>query len=181
MSCVAHRNTKKNHHHVNVQTPDPSVAPAETIISFIRPPKYIMPKPEHICMGKIQLFLLPTLGLHTASTIGLQSNFNEYGYDASENTPIWAYDKCFFNKNGTDPVASPMGIPCKKYNRTSSRKFLLSCRGRSKKLEFGLDVKGVGGSSFSVKLSRLIKCVVGESKDRFLRRISRCDSMSPLV
>lgn len=39
-------------------------------------------------MGKIQLFRRPSFGVHTASTIGLHSSFNEYGYAARENTPI---------------------------------------------------------------------------------------------
>jgi hypothetical protein len=43
-----------------------------------------MPNPDIIWMGRIQLFLLPTFLLHTASTIGLHSSFRLYGYDASE-------------------------------------------------------------------------------------------------
>lgn len=141
--------------------PDPSLAPAETIISLILLPKYIIPNPENICIGMIQLFLLPILGFHTASTIGLHSNFNEYGYTANENTPICPYDRCFFNRNGTDPDANPMGMPCRKYNSTKKRKFLRSCMGRSKKPVFLWGVRGVGGgSSSNVKLSLLIRCAV---------------------
>lgn len=134
----------------------------------------------------IQLFLLPSLGLHTASTIGLHNNFNEYGYDANVKTPICPYERCCFRRKGTDPDAKPMGIPCRKYKSTNSRKFRLSCRGRSKKLEFGFGVRGVGGSLSRLKLSVLMRwavceAAVGESRDRCFRRISRWESMSPLV
>lgn len=179
MSCVAQRKTRKNHHHVNDRTPDPSLAPAATIISLTLPPRYIMPIPEHTWIGIIQLFLLPSLGLHTASTIGLHSSFNEYGYDANVKTPICPYERCCFRRKGTDPDANPMGIPCRKYRSTKSRKFRLSCRGRSKKLEFGFGVMGVcGGSVSSVKLSLLIRWAVceaadGDSRERCFRRISR--------
>lgn len=72
-----------------------------------------------------------------------------------------------------------MGIPCKKYSKTNRRKFLLSCRGRSKKLLFGFGVTGVGGGSSSKeKPSLLIKCAVweagsGDSSEGGFRRISR--------
>lgn len=171
ISCVAHRKTRKNHHHVNTHTPDPSLAPAAIIMSFTRPPRYNIPIPEQTCIGKIQLFLLPNLELQTASTMGLHSSLSEYGYDASEKTPICPYERCCLSRKGTDPEANPIGIPCKKYRSTRSKKFLLSCLGKSKKLEFGFGVMGVwGGSSSRVKLSllrRLAVCeaVVGDSKD----------------
>lgn len=101
---------------------------------------------------------LPNVGLQTASTIGLQSNFSEYGYDANEKTPICPYDKCGFNKNGTDPVARPIGIPCRKYNTTNSKKFRLSVCGRFWKLVVArpgvCGVTGIEGSSSRVKESR---------------------------
>jgi len=42
-------------------------------------PNQIMEKPEMVWMGKIQLFRRPTFGDHTASTMGLQRSFSEYG------------------------------------------------------------------------------------------------------
>jgi len=158
---VAHRKTRKNHHPVKFHTPEPSLFPATTIISLIRLPRYNIPKPEQSCIGKIQLFLRPSTGLHTASTIGLHRSFSEYGYEANEKTPIWLYDRYGFSRKGTDPKASPIGMPCRKYSRTKRRKFLRSCLGRSKKLAFGFGEVGVGGTSSSrLKSSRFIKCAV---------------------
>ena len=44
-----------------------------------------------------------------------------------------SYWPCILHGCHTLPPASPMGTPCKKYRRTSRRKFRLSCSGRSKK------------------------------------------------
>ena len=53
-------------------------------------PSQIMEKPEMVWMGRIQLLRRPTVGDHTASTMGLQRSLREYGYAASEKTPMAA-------------------------------------------------------------------------------------------
>ena len=77
-------------------------------------------------------------------------------------------------------------MPCRKYNRHSSRKFLLSRVGSCEKLV--LTIAGVGGtgtSLSSVKSPLPINCAlaVGESTScpAFFRRISTCAFMSPLA
>src|SRR5205085_5747063 len=106
--------TSRNHQPVNVHAPALPPAPALTIISSIFQPRYIIESPEIACIGTTQLFLLPNLLLHTASTIGLQSNLREYGYIANEKIPICPYDRYCLSKNGTDPDANPIGIPWRK-------------------------------------------------------------------
>ena len=81
-------NTRANHQPVNPHTPAPSFSPAFSIIACALEPSQIIPKPDKVCIGKIQLFLLPTFELQTASTIGLHNSFKLYGYEASEYTPI---------------------------------------------------------------------------------------------
>lgn len=88
MSCVAHMKTSPNHHQVNPQTPEPPSLPAESIILSTLAASQSIPIPLSVCMGRIQLFLLPIFRFHTASTIGLHSSFKLYGYIASEKTPI---------------------------------------------------------------------------------------------
>jgi hypothetical protein len=113
MSWVAHRKTSANHHHVKFQTP-PSVSLASFIIRLMFFPSQIMEKPEMVWIGRIQLLRRPTLGDHTASTIGLHRSFNEYGYAASEKTPMAEYETTFLSRNGTDPCANPIGMPWRK-------------------------------------------------------------------
>lgn len=131
----------------------------------------------------IQLFLLPSRGVHIASTMGLHNSFKEYGYEAKLNTPSALYERCLlFNKNGTDPVANPIGTPCKKYNRTSNPKFLLSCIGSWKKpWLFIIGVRGTGSSNEND--SRVMRFVVTafESRGAFLRRYSTLLFMLPFV
>lgn len=124
MSCVAHKKTSANHHHVKPHIPLPSSCPACSIIPFTFDPSHSIENPEMVWIGKIQLFLLPSLGVQTASTMGLQNSFNEYGYAAREKTPIDEYETTLFNRNGTDPAANPIGMPCRKYSKTSNKKFL---------------------------------------------------------
>jgi hypothetical protein len=126
-------NTRKNHQAVNPHTPAPPSAPAETIIFLTLPPNQIIPIPDSIWIGIIQLFLLPSFGVQTASTMGLHNSFKEYGYDAKLKIPIWPYDICSFKRKGTDPVAKPIGMPCRKYKSTSNVKFFRSCKGNWKK------------------------------------------------
>jgi hypothetical protein len=76
MSCVAQRKTRANHHHVKVHTLlSDSAACDINLLIFL--PSQIIEKPEMVWIGRIQLFLRPTLGDQTASTIGLQSSFSE--------------------------------------------------------------------------------------------------------
>lgn len=59
------------------------------------------------------------------------------------------------SRKGTDPLASPKGIPCKKYKRTSKRKLRRSWDGSSQKPlpEGGCPgVVGVTGSSSTEKV-----------------------------
>ena len=76
MSCVAQRKTKANHHQVKVHTAESDSAALDMILLMFLPSQ-IMEKPEMVWMGRIQLFLRPTLGDHHASTMGLQSSFKE--------------------------------------------------------------------------------------------------------
>ena len=86
-----------------------------------------------------------------------------------------------FSRKGTEPVASPIGTPCRKYNKTSRPKFLLSDMGSSKKP--WLFMVGVFGTwSSKVKDSRAIRLEVttGDSIEAFLRLYSTLLFMLPL-
>lgn len=90
-------------------------------------------------------------------------------------------------RNGTEPIAKPIGTPCRKYNSTSSKKFRLSCTGKS--LNVVPDrpgVRGVGGGSSSKVKSDLFitldECVDVESiEEASFLRISMCECMSPFA
>jgi hypothetical protein len=111
-----------------------------------------MENPEQTWMGRIQLFLRPTKGVHTASTIGLHSSFSEYGYAASENTPIDEYDTTCLSRNGTDPMANPIGMPCRKYSSTKSKKLFWSFRESSiKPFDAPSSWSGTGSSKLKLE------------------------------
>lgn len=157
MSWVAQRNTSANHQKVKFQMPLLPFSPAASINLLTTEPSQSMEKPEMVWMGRIQLFRRPRVGDHTASTIGLQNSFSEYGYAAREKTPMAEYEATLFNKNGTDPMARPMGMPCKKYSNTSSKKFLWSFLDSSMKPAAELSSFSSSGiSSSRLKLDRPI-------------------------
>src|SRR5690606_25120783 len=87
--------------------------------------------------------------------------------------PISLYDMWFLSRNGTDPMARPMGMPCKKYSSTRRLKFLWSCNGSSKK-PWLLCVGVLGTGSSREKDSRDTRLSVRfeESSGAALRRIS---------
>ena len=135
-------------------------------------------------MGKIQLFLLPTLGDQTASTIGLQRSFSEYGYAASEKTPIAEYETTFFSKKGTEPCARPMGIPWRKYSNTRSKKLRWSFLDSSKNPFDGPSSASSGGISSSrvneLLLIRLAAWLEGEVPS-ILACLRRCSRITPFI
>lgn len=183
MSCVAQRKTRANHHHVKVHTLL-SDSPASVINWLMFLPSQIIENPEMVWMGKIQLFLRPTFGDHIASTIGLQRSFSEYGYAASEKTPMAEYETTFLSRNGTEPCARPMGMPWRKYSNTRSRKLLWSFFDSSKKPFDGPSSSSSGGiSSSSVKdelLMRLAAWLEGEVPS-ILACLRRCSRMTPFI
>lgn len=85
----------------------------------------------------------------------------------------------FLSRKGTEPIARPIGMPCKKYNRTSNKKLRWSFLDSSEK---PLDcsspsLPSSGTSSSNVKLERCIRDAAwpaGElrSMDPCLRRCS---------
>ena len=87
------------------------------------------------------------------------------------------------SRKGTEPAARPMGMPCRKYNRTRRRKLRLSCSGRSEKpVEAASDeawVVGEGTSWSSEKDERPIRLAVWAaglsaiSMEAWRRRASR--------
>ncbi|MBZ6373579.1 MAG: hypothetical protein LBE67_00805 [Kocuria palustris] len=80
---------------------------------------------------------------------------SEYGYEASEKIPIWPYERYGLSRKGTEPVARPMGIPWRKYSKTSSRKLRRSLRGRLWKVVFVWT--GVWGTIGSLSREKLVR------------------------
>lgn len=90
------------------------------------------------------------------------------------------------SKKGTEPCARPMGMPCRKYSSTSSRKLLWSLLDSSKKPLDGASVvssPSLGTSSSSEKLALPMSEAawldgVVLSNEACLRR---CSNMTPFI
>lgn len=75
----------------------------------------MVPSADSSCFSR-----LPSLRLHTISTIELQSCFEGYGSAAREKMLICDHDRCDWSKKGTSPHVRHMRMPIRTYSNAKN-------------------------------------------------------------